>query len=216
MNGAGKGGGGIILLIVTILAAAGLVVSYILKPSLFKILIWVAIAAVVIVIIISVLLIYVANKSGGEKDENTAVGGVNENLSEEQNQILADARKELMGLRRVIMKIRGADVRGQANDVCGQLDSIIQTLREKPEKITDTRQCLNYYIPTIKGVLTRYEDLDKKAQLEDSTKEKMMSFLKDASSALTKQYNNLFEKDRLDMEVEMEAMTIGLKRDGLL
>ena len=215
MNGSGRGGG-ILLLIVTILAAAGLVVSYIFKPNLFKILLWVAIAAVVIVIIIAVLLIYVANKNGAEKDENTAVGGNSANLNEEQNQILADARKELMGLRRVIMRIRAIDVRTPANEVCGQLDSIIQTLREKPEKIVDTRQCLNYYIPTIKGVLTHFEDLDKKGQLGQETKEKTKAFLKDAGSALTKQYNNLFEKDRLDMEVEMEAMTIGLKRDGLL
>lgn len=215
MSGSGRGGG-LLLLIVTILAAAGLVVSYILKPSLFKILLWVAIAAVVIVIIISVLLIYVANKSGGEKDEKTAVGGKSENLNDEQNQILADARKELMSVRRIIMKIRAIDVRTKANEVCGQLDSIIQTLREKPEKIVDTRQCLNYYIPTIKGVLTHFEELDKKGQLGADIQDKTKTFLQDAGSALTKQYNNLFEKDRLDMEVEMEAMTIGLKRDGLL
>ena len=33
---------------------------------------------------------------------------------------------------------------------------------------------------------------------------------------MDKQYANLFEDDKLDMSVEMEAMTLACKRDGLI
>lgn len=216
MNGRSGGGGGIAIIIVTILAAAGLIVSYILAPNLFKILLWVAIALVIVVIIITVLIIFAANKAGEVKDEKTAVGGDSEDLTEEQNKILSDARSELMELRRVIVKIPVVDIRASANEVCGQIDRIIQTLKVKPEKINDTRQCLNYYIPTIRDVLTHFEDLNKKGLLSDEMQDKTRSFLGDVSSALIRQYNNLFEKDKLDMEVDMEAMSIAIRRDGLI
>lgn len=46
--------------------------------------------------------------------------------------------------------------------------------------------------------------------------EKIISYLANVQKALDKQYSNLFDDDKLDMTVDMEAMTIAIKRDGLL
>ena len=211
------GGGGIIgIIVLIVVAVGGLIASYKLIPALFKVLIWVVIGVVILVIALIVLLVILANKSGKDRDERTAVGGASDKLDDSQNEIIANARKELMDLRRVVLRIRQVPIRTAANGVCGQLDKILQTLREKPEKINDSRQCLNYYIPTLRDVLSHFEDLDKKGQMTETITEKTKSFLADVDTALQKQYSNLFESDKLDMEVDMEAMKIAIKRDGLL
>lgn len=210
------GGGAIGVLVVIIAAVAGLIVSFKLAPALFWILLWVVIGIVVLLIGLIVVLVIVANKSSGEKDERTAAGIFGDNLDEEQKAIIVDARKKLMEVRRAIAKIHAAEVRSSANDVCAQLDKITKTLQEKPEKIKSTRQCLNYYIPTLKDVLAHFADLEKKEQMSEEMTGKTTAFLKNVNTALEKQYDGLFDADKLDMEVDMEAMQIAIKRDGLL
>ena len=43
-----------------------------------------------------------------------------------------------------------------------------------------------------------------------------ISCLSDIKEAMGKQYSNLFDNDMLDLSVEMEALTLVCKRDGLL
>ena len=44
----------------------------------------------------------------------------------------------------------------------------------------------------------------------------VMECLENIKSAMDKQYQNLFEDDKLDLTVEMEALALACKRDGLL
>jgi hypothetical protein len=100
--------------------------------------------------------------------------------------------------------------------VCGSIDRLLQGLREKPGKIAGSRQCLNYYLPTLKEVMFNYKNLEDKNQLADEMTVKAITFLGDVDSALGRHYDNLYDEDKLIMEVDMEAMTIDLKRNGLL
>ena len=187
-------------------------------PALFNIFLWGIIALVILVIVTIILIVVLANKSNKDNEGNTdtSSGGKDGDLSEEQGQILVEARQKLMELRRVISKIYVMDVRSEANSVCGVIDKILQALREKPEQIRNSRQCLNYYIPTLKDVLSHFKELESRNQLSPVMKGKTLNFLKDVKSALEKYYSSLFEDEKLNMEVDMEAMTIAIKRDGLL
>ena len=220
MKGSGSsGGGGAIGIIIAIIAGiGGLVLVHKLVPSLFYIFLWGIIILVILIIATIILVVVLANKSGKEKDESTAAGftTVSEDLTDEQRQILIEARQKLMELRRAISQIYVIDVRTAANEVCGVLDKILQTLKEKPDQIRNSRQCLNYYIPTLKDVLTHFKQLESKNQLDPLMKGKTLNFLKDVKAALEKYYNSLYEDEKLDMEVDMEAMTIAIKREGLL
>ena len=46
--------------------------------------------------------------------------------------------------------------------------------------------------------------------------EKVVEHLRDMENAFRKQYESLYQGDMLDLSVEIEAMTIACKRDGLL
>lgn len=221
MNNSGKSGGFLGGLIGIIITIAGLVIVWKLVPGLFKIVLWGIIILVLLLIGLIVLIIVLAVKATRPKnDEATRTGSSSSaeapDLDDAQKAALADARKSLMELRRVNMQTHVFNIREKTNAVCGKLDKILQTLREKPEKITSARQCLNYYIPTITDVMKNFNNLDVKGQMTETIREKTERFLKDVGSALDEQYSALFKEDVMGMEVDMEAMTIALRRDGLL
>ena len=209
----GSGGGIIGIIAVLVVGVGGLFAAHSFAPALFKILIWVVIGVVVLLIGLIVLIIVLANKSGKYKDEKTSVNG---KLTDEQSGVITTSRQEVMELRRVIMQIHVMPIRLSANEACALLDKILKTLKEQPDEIKNARQCLNYYIPTLKNVMSHFRELESKGQMNDDMQKKTESFLSDVKSALQKQYDNLFDNEKLNMEVDMEAMTIAIKRDGLL
>ena len=48
------------------------------------------------------------------------------------------------------------------------------------------------------------------------TRDKILNYFSDIMKALKKQYESLFENDKLDLTVEMEAMELAFKRDGMI
>ena len=45
---------------------------------------------------------------------------------------------------------------------------------------------------------------------------KVLTYLKEIKTALEKLYKSLFDDDKLDLSVEMEAMKMAMQRDGLM
>jgi len=210
-SGGGNGASGIVgIIVVLILCGGGLFAARRWLPALFPVLLWIIVAVFVLLIGLIVLLIVIAVRSG-KKQENTET-----KLDEEQSEELKAARAGVMNIRRVNMHIHVIPVRTGANNVCACLDKILLALKEKPEKIKDMRQCLNYYIPTLHDVLGNFRDLEAKGQTTPQMQEKAEQFLGDVKVALDNKYDSLFNDDKLDMEVDMDAMTLALKRDGLL
>ena len=121
-----------------------------------------------------------------------------------------------MELCRITMRIRSNEIRSLSNQICATAEKILKTLKEKPDSIPAQRQFFNYYLPTLGSILTKYLRVEKSDVPSQNMEENVVSYLKDIKNAMDKQYENLFENDILDLSVEMEAMTIACKRDGLL
>ena len=75
---------------------------------------------------------------------------------------------------------------------------------------------MNYYIPTLGKVLEKYDRLEDSKTATEEVTENVVKYLTDVKAAMSKLYENLFESDKLDMSVEMEAMMMAVKRDGLI
>ena len=137
-------------------------------------------------------------------------------LSPEQEEILKKGRSNLSQLRIMAMRVRSTPIRTKATAICGSVEKILNVLREKPESIPAVRQFLNYYLPTLGEIITKYERVERSGvDMQDMTA-KVSEYLNKIAAAMDKQYENLFQSDFLDMTVEMEAMTMACKRDGLL
>ena len=201
--------------IALILAALGVLSRF--APGMFKGLL---IAGVVIVVIIAALIIGLIAFALSRSKSDAKTVRENKNagraaVSSEESEILAKGRENLMELRKLIVRIKDREIHKKANEVCDVIDKIMKTLREKPDKIPNTRQFFNYYLPTLKEVLSKYQRIEDSGVEHSDMTRKVSNYLTDCKNAMDKQYEGLFANDILDMTVDMEAMKQAVKRDGL-
>ncbi|MBO4289659.1 MAG: 5-bromo-4-chloroindolyl phosphate hydrolysis family protein [Lachnospiraceae bacterium] len=137
-------------------------------------------------------------------------------LTVEQENILSKGRTNLLELRKIITKIKDPEIHQMSNEICDVNEKILKTLREKPDKIPQVRQFLNYYLPTLGEILVKYERIERSGVPAQKSEEKVEKYLVDIKKAMEKQYENLYDDDKLDLSVEMEAMTMAAKSDGLI
>lgn len=176
-------------------------------PGVLKTVITIAGIALLVIVVIIVTIVVIAVKK--PKDPKTAA-------KEEQAAILSKGRAHLMKLRQMAMRVHNADIRSLSNEICSAADKILKALKTQPENIQEVRQFFNYYLPTMGSILTKYVRVEESGVPMGEMTENTASCMKDIRVAMDKQYANLFEDDMLDLSVEMEALTIACKRDGLL
>ncbi len=232
----GKGGvvGALVLLVIIMVAIKAI-------PSLVKGMVWIMILSIVLLILVVIAVIVLSFKVGKKKNDNVEMSdnknpamnrphgpnvvppaGTEEHdpeapkLTVEQENILTKGRANLLQLRMIITKIKDPEIHQTSNEICDINDKILKTLREKPDKIPQVRQFLNYYLPTLGEILVKYERIEKSGVPAEKSEKKVEKYLADIKRAMEKQYENLYEDDKLDLSVEMEAMTIAAKSDGLI
>lgn len=239
MNKKSSGMGGFIAVIAILLVATIVVRSI---PALLKGMVWIMILSIVLLILVVIAVIVLSFKVNKKKNENVEMSdnknpamnrphgapgvvppaGTEEHdpeapkLTVEQENILTKGRANLLQLRMIITKIKDPEIHQMSNEICDINDKILKTLREKPEKIPQVRQFLNYYLPTLGEILVKYERIEKSGVPAEKSEKKVEKYLADIKKAMEKQYENLYEDDKLDLSVEMEAMTIAAKSDGLI
>ncbi len=211
-----KKGTGVFGAIVALIICGSLFMFSRMAPGVFKgILIAgiIAIGLIAALIIVGVILaVRAASNDTGKKSSSASTAS----LDAEQAQILSRAREKLLELRRLVMRVKNREVHNRAGEICGVADRILQTLKQKPEKIPSVRQFLNYYLPTLGEIISKYRRIEESGVPHEDTTRKVISYLDDIKMAMDKQYENLFADDILDMSVEMEAMRMAAKRDGLI
>lgn len=131
---------------------------------------------------------------------------------------LKTARQTVMDEKFLANRINDTETREAAGKVLAAADKVIDTLATKPEKISTSTsyQFLNYYLPTLGVILKKFKALEDSGVDTGNTKDKVVKYMNDIEGVMAKQYQTLFDEDILDLAVEMEAMTIACKRDGLL
>ena len=148
---------------------------------------------------------------------NVAVPAQNlPDLTPEQRAIIKSANTHINDSRFAVNRIRDNDVRAASDKALRQAEQVIKVLREQPDDIRTCHQFLNYYLPTLEVVIKKFATLEGSGVDISQTREHMLSYLSDIGKAMDKQYTNLFENEKLDLSVEMEAMQNAFKRDGLI
>ena len=192
-----------------ILGLAGIVALFLLArrfmPSLATVMLWIAgIAAVVLIILIG-LVIYFSVTGSKEKNNPDSPAAV-----------LTKARSELMELRRNQLRIRNKEIASLCREITDIGDKILAVLKQKPDSVAGVRQFLNYYLPTLGKILGTYVRVEESGSMTDELSGNTVTHLGEIKKAMEKQYDSLFDNDKLDLSVDMEALTLACKRDGLL
>ena len=202
-----KGSGGLIG-IIAIIAAILLFTAKGLFPVLtgmLKALLGIIVAGVIILVIAVVYFAFRKTDAKQAEDEKSKL-----------NSQLAKGRTNLMDLRNIGLRIKNSEIRSVNDDICKTVDKILSTLKKQPEDITKMRQFFSYYLPTLTNILKKYVAIEESGVPAENIVQSTINCLGDIKKATEKQYTALFDNDILDMSVEMEALTIACKRDGLL
>jgi len=176
-------------------------------PQLAKILLIAMGIIVFLIIVLVVLVIYFSTHKSDSKNSSS-------NAS--RDRILSDARKKFTDIKLMNIKVKNTDIKNKNNEVCAVIEKIFKTLKEQPENIPNVNQFLNYYIPTLSTIITKYRRVEESGVPAEELTKNTLVCLEDIKLAMDKQYANLFEDDMIDLSVEMEALTATCKRDGLL
>ena len=88
-----------------------------------------------------------------------------------------------------------------------------------PEKLSDIRKFISYYLPTTLKLLEAYRELDRK-QIETSeavsTKAEIRRALDNIILAFENLYADLMKEDLMDLSADISVLETMLSREGLM
>lgn len=179
------------------------------------------ICGVALVVFIIALLVSTLKGNGKTKeapvDKAISIGGVSGGkLNAEQLKLIQDANSAIFKARYSANKINDAELRNAVVGVLDKADRVLKVLKEQPEEIRKANQFFSYYLPTIQVVMDKYKTLEGSGQDSKEYLTKVLGFLNDTSKAFDNLFEAMFKDEKLDLEVEVEAMQMALKRDGLV
>ncbi len=177
-------------------------------PGLANVLLFMIGACMVLLVLLVITVLYFALRKPKKTEEQKA--------AEEIHAVIKNGRQNLMGLRRMSMEVKNAHVRTLSTEICGSIEKIFRTLKERPEQFDSLRQFFNYYLPTLEKILVKFREIEASGVPTEEVTGNTIECMENIKMAMEKQYRNLFENDILDLTVEMEVLTQICKRDGLL
>ena len=168
------------------------------------------------IVLITAGVMFFAFKGSAEDADNAAKNG-RPILDAEEAQALATARRQVTEIRMLNTRIDYLEIRRRSNEVCDIMDKLLHAMREDAKKIGDGQMFLQYYLPTQKEILMKYEQIEESGiEAKLGLEERVLNHLADIKKATEKQLGNVFEGDVFDVDAEIEMMKESMKQDGLM
>ena len=110
-------------------------------------------------------------------------------------------------------------IRSEVNEITSTSEKIVNRLVKTPEKISQSTNFLNYYLPITLKILKKYEEIEEEKLTSKEVKDfksRITNLLVNIRNAFDMQLNNLYSTDMVDIDAEMKVFEKVLKSDGLL
>lgn len=169
------------------------------------------IGAILLLLLVAVV-VYFAFK----KPKSTASVKAANAKARDISPLLRQGGSDLTELKRMTARVQDAEIRALAGSVGKRADQIMQELKKQPEEARKLSQFFHYYLPTLGKIIGKYAELERSGAVAENVRANTEKCLRDLSGALDKQHAELFKNDILDLSVEMAALTMTCKRDGLI
>ena len=98
-------------------------------------------------------------------------------------------------------------------------NQIFLTVTDKPEKAPQIRRFMDYYLPTVLKMLTNYRKLGERevtGENAEKTKKSVEGAMDIVLEAFTKQHDQLYQRDMLDVTTDISVLETLMKQDGLI
>ena len=128
----------------------------------------------------------------------------------------ASLQDNLRELSEAASETRHPKIREQAFHVLILAKDIIHAHENGHDKGRNYKQFENYYVPTVTSVVKNYCSIEATGMASSKMEKDVLSYLESCGDAFTNLYNSMFSDDIMNMEVQMKAMDLIMKKDGLL
>ena len=138
--------------------------------------------------------------------------------SSAKNTSLMLAKNKLSEIEQTAMAIHQLEVRQKVRQICSIGYNILDEIKLRPNAIKTSRQFLNYYIDATGTIVTKYAELQSKTELIPSAQaslDKVEKTLNTVESAFKKQLEKLYDKDVMDLDIELTVLAKTIKSEGL-
>lgn len=136
----------------------------------------------------------------------------------ELDALIAERDKAVSEMRRLNESIPGEKISAQIDHLEETTRKIISHVVEHPEKLSQIRRFMDYYLPTTLKLLNAYDRMGEAGVAGEnisSTKDRIDAVMDTLVSAYDKQLDALFADEALDVATDITVMENLLKQEGL-
>lgn len=136
----------------------------------------------------------------------------------EAYQVIKTGQEYIAAVHQANVDIPGEVMSAKLDVLEDTLTRIFTQVAKDPDKAGDLRKMLDYYLPTIRKLLTTYVELDRQpADLENvrETKLKIEGAVDSANTAFSNFLDGMFRNTAWDVSSDIAAMNMMLAHDGL-
>ncbi len=138
--------------------------------------------------------------------------------NEKLDKMLAEGEKAIAEMKQLDINIADEAISAQIVRLQILAQRIFDHVEANPEKLSDIRRFMNYYLPTTLKVLRAYdvlEDQEVEGENITSTMTRVENMMSTIIRAFEKQLDNLFSAEALDISTDMVVMEQMLSREGI-
>lgn len=175
-------------------------------------------AAVVSVIVFCVARIIWPNKTYNTPDPEPAKEEPKTTGNSEIDALIKERNRAISEMRRLNDSIEDPTVSDQIDRLETTTAKIVDHVVKNPEKLSDIRRFMNYYLPTTLKLLNAYDRADSagiSGTNVDGTKGKVEDIMETIVAAFEKQLDSLFGAEALDISTDITVLEQMLAREGI-
>jgi len=138
--------------------------------------------------------------------------------SPETDALLRERDRAISEMRRLNGSIQDEKISAQITHLETTTGKIIDAVVEKPSKLSQIRKFMNYYLPTTLKLLNAYDRMDSTGVSGaniDGTKGRIEDMLDTICTAFTRQLDDLYGEEAMDVSAEIKVMEQMLAQEGL-
>lgn len=132
--------------------------------------------------------------------------------------LLVERGKAVSEMRRLNASIEDVKISAQIDHLEVTTGKIIDAVVKTPAKLSQIRKFMNYYLPTTLKLLNAYDRMDSTGASGtniDGTKGKIEDMLDTICVAFSKQLDNLYGEEAMDISADITVMEQMLAQEGL-
>ena len=131
--------------------------------------------------------------------------------------ILETAKKQNKRISQMTPQIDDEEIREQLNEIHDSVLKIIETVERKPQKIKQTNNFFDYYLPITVKLVERYDEIENQRLSSAESKKFLQStnkMVREINKSYQKILADLYQSDIIDMDAEMKVFDSLLRADG--